>query len=264
MKILSLVLWHTSLWACSTPCSSDRLSQRRWGFPSSCSWQASDSTATHPESTIDPSPEPVFLSSLPEVRCSYLWHPYGLCLTQHSAFLSIVHSSLKPQNDSEAAWIPQCQQAISEELPVLQKTSFITISDREGFQTSSWRKDHYWGKFRLTLGIDLRILLPHCKRLLLYGLWLKLPRKESSLRSSGNLFQNWKLHEGIYMPPSPGRSVSSHLVSRLRKALYGLKQANSGSKAREGPIIGDLPWPGGKVYLFYVFRPFECSLTMTS
>lgn len=26
------------------------------------------------------------------------------------------------------------------------------------------------------------------------------------------------------MPPSPGRSVSSHLVSRLRKALYGLKQ----------------------------------------
>lgn len=34
------------------------------------------------------------------------------------------------------------------------------------------------------------------------------------------------------MPPSPGRSVSSHLVSRLRKALYGLKQANSGSKAR--------------------------------
>ena len=43
------------------------------------------------------------------------------------------------------------------------------------------------------------------------------------------------------MPPSPGRSVSSHLVSRLRKALYGLKQANSGSKAREGPIIGDLP-----------------------
>ena len=34
------------------------------------------------------------------------------------------------------------------------------------------------------------------------------------------------------MPPSPGRSVSSHLVSRLRKALYGLKRANSGSKAR--------------------------------
>jgi len=39
------------------------------------------------------------------------------------------------------------------------------------------------------VGIDLRILLPHCKRLLLYGLWLK--GKESSLRS-GNLFLNWK------------------------------------------------------------------------
>lgn len=77
---------------------------------------------------------PVGLSSLPEVRCSYLWHPYGLCLTQHSAFLAIVHSSLKPQNDSEAARIPQWQQAMSEELPVLQKTSFITLSDREGFK----------------------------------------------------------------------------------------------------------------------------------
>lgn len=68
---------------------------------SSCSWQASDSTATHPESTIDLSIELVGLSSLPEVRCFYLWHPYALCLTQHSAFLAIVHSSLKPQNDSE-------------------------------------------------------------------------------------------------------------------------------------------------------------------
>ncbi|PHT41030.1 hypothetical protein CQW23_19884 [Capsicum baccatum] len=76
-----------------------------------CGGMLLDSTATHPESTIDPSPEPLFLSSLPE-----------------------------PQNDSEAARIPQCQQAISEEFPVLQKTSFITISDREGFQTS---KDHY-------------------------------------------------------------------------------------------------------------------------
>lgn len=73
---------------------------------------------------------------------------------------------------------------ISEEFPVLQKTSFITISDREGFQTSYWWKDHYWGKFRLTLGIDLRRLLPHWKRLLLYRLWLQLPRRESSLRSS--------------------------------------------------------------------------------
>lgn len=52
----------------------------------------------------------VGLSSLPEVRCSYLWHPYGLCLTQHSASLAIVHSSLKPKNDSEAARIPQSQQ----------------------------------------------------------------------------------------------------------------------------------------------------------
>lgn len=111
LKLLFIVLWHTSLWACSTPSSSDILSQRRWRFASSCSWQASDSTATHPESTIDLSPELVGLSSLPEVRCFYLWHPYALCLTQHSAFLAIVHSSLKPQNDSEAARIPQWQQA---------------------------------------------------------------------------------------------------------------------------------------------------------
>jgi len=61
------------------------------------------------------------------------------------------------------------------------------------------------------------------------------------LSTKQHFFLNGKLHEGVYMPPSPGRSVSSHLVSRLRKALYGLKQANSGSKAREGPIIGDLP-----------------------
>lgn len=184
LKILFIVLWHTSLWACSTPYSSDILSQRRWRLASSCSWQASDSTATHPESTIDPSPEPVGLSSLPEVRCSYLWHPYGLCLTQHSAFLAIVHSSLKPQNDSEAARIPQWQQAMSEELPVLQKTSFITISDREGFQTSSWRKDHYWGKFRLTLGIDSEKTFAPLAKVTFVGLWLQLPRWESSLRSS--------------------------------------------------------------------------------
>ena len=57
-----------------------------------------------------------------------------MCLTLNNAFLAIVHSSLKPQNDSEAARIPQWQQAMSEELPVLQKTSFITLSDREGFK----------------------------------------------------------------------------------------------------------------------------------
>ncbi|PHU19604.1 ATP synthase subunit alpha, chloroplastic [Capsicum chinense] len=35
------------------------------------------------------------------------------------------------------------------------------------------------------------------------------------------------------MPPSPGRSISSHLVSRLKKALYGLKQENISSKEME-------------------------------
>lgn len=83
---------------------------------------------------------------------------------------------------------------ISEEFPVLQKTSFITISDRGGSQTSYWWKDHYWRKFRLTLGIDLRRLLPHWKRLLLYRLWLQLPRREGSLRSSEmrGIFSEWK------------------------------------------------------------------------
>lgn len=131
--------------------------------------------------------------AFPEVRCSYLWHPYGLCLTQHSAFLAVVHSSLKPKNDSEAARIPQWQQAMSEELPVLQKTSFITLSDRGGLKPLPDGNTTIEGNSDSLLVSILRRLLPRRQGLLLYGLWLQLlPRWESSL-CSGNAFQKGKL-----------------------------------------------------------------------
>lgn len=100
---------------------------------------------------------------------------------------------LKPQNESEAARIPQWQQAMSEELPVLQKTSFITLSDREGKKPLPDGNTTIEGNSDSLLVSILIKLLPHWKRLLLYGLWLQLPRWESSLRSSemwGMLF--WK------------------------------------------------------------------------
>lgn len=156
--------------ACSTPYSSDILSQRRWRLASSCSWQASDSTATHPESTIDPSPEPVGLSSLPEVRCYYLWHPYGLCLTQHSAFLAIVHSSLKPQNDSEAARIPQWQQARSILLRNCQscrRRRSLPYKIERGSKPLPDGKTTIEGNSDSLLVSILRRLLPHWQRLLL-------------------------------------------------------------------------------------------------
>lgn len=138
---------------------------------------------------------PVGLSSFPEVRCSYLWHPYGLCLTQHSAFLAVVHSSLKPKNYSEAARIPQWQQAMSEELPVLRKTSFITLSDREGLKPLPDGNTTIEGNSDSLLVSILRRLLPRRQGLLLYGLWLQLlPRWESSL-CSGNAFQKGKLRK---------------------------------------------------------------------
>lgn len=93
------------------------------------------------------------------------------------------------KNDSEAARIPQWQQAMSEELPVLQKTS--TLSDREGFKPLPDGNTTIEGNSD-SLGIDSE-KKPHWQRRLLYGLWLQLPRWKSSLRSSemwGMLF--WK------------------------------------------------------------------------
>ena len=40
-----------------------------------------------------------------------------------------------------------------------------------------------------------------------------------------NVFLNEDLSEEVYMQPSPGLSVESNKVCRLRHALYGLKQA---------------------------------------
>ncbi|PQQ00524.1 hypothetical protein Pyn_31847 [Prunus yedoensis var. nudiflora] len=61
------------------------------------------------------------------------------------------HLDIETKNDSEAARTPQWQQAMSKELPVLQKTSFITLSENPntipflhstpvGESHSLWRK----------------------------------------------------------------------------------------------------------------------------
>lgn len=67
----------------------------------------------------------VGLSSLPEVRCSYLWHPYGLCLTQHSAFLAIVSFSF--------AWLRGMDSSIDEsDLGSLSRRRTSLEVEREG------------------------------------------------------------------------------------------------------------------------------------
>ena len=67
---------------------SDRLSQQRWRSASVSSWHASDSTATDLESTMYPSPDPLFLSSLPDLPSSSFWHRYAFFLTHHIYFHS--------------------------------------------------------------------------------------------------------------------------------------------------------------------------------
>jgi hypothetical protein len=59
---------------------------------------------------------------------------------------------------------------MSEELPVLQKTSFITLSDRGGLKPLPDGNTTIEGNSDSLLVSILRRLLPHRQRLLLYGL----------------------------------------------------------------------------------------------
>ena len=65
-------------------------------------------------------------------------------------------------------------------------TAFLAAPETlySGFQTSSWQKDHYWGKFRLTLNIDSKKTFAPLAKVTFGGLWLQLPQWERSLHSS--------------------------------------------------------------------------------
>ena len=86
-----------------------------------------------------------------------------------------------------------------------------------GFQTSSWQKDHYWGKFRLTFGIDSKKTFSPLAKVTFVGLWLHLlgenynERKWSSHSSHTSLpidsfvsFRGSPLSQGIRCPFFPG------------------------------------------------------------
>ena len=90
-----------------------------------------------------------------------------------------------------------------------------------GFQTSSWQKDHYWGKFRLTFGIDSKKTFSPLAKVTFVGLWLHLlgenynERKWSSHSSHTSLpidsfvsFRGSPLSQGVRCPFFPGNPMS--------------------------------------------------------